>query len=428
MRDLVLSGMALIAATYGLARFGYGLFLPQFTEEFAMVPAVSGAIQAGSFLSYCLAAAIAARVDAGPRAFVALAGGTAAAGSLGVALAPHAAVLAPGVVLAGAGAGFATPGLVTLIERHLVGARRESAQTVVNSGTGAGLVAAAALSLLAIGHWRIAWAVIAVTAAVAALATLRADAVAAGAGSSAGGGSLIRSGPPASSGSPVSSGPPAGPGAASGPGRSAGDAAPSSRAGLRALMAPLVIPVVAALLAGASSAAIWTFGRSVMADARPDQPLYSLLAWMVLGVLGMVGAIAAKLVQAWSLRTAWTLTAAAMAGATVLLGVAPGASWAAHLSMCLFGAGYTALSGVLIVWAGRARPECAAEGTVVLFIALALGQAAGSLLLGALLGVTSEMTTFLVAGGLGLAAIVPTLHRRIRHDDGVSTSMSGSVA
>ena len=35
MRALVISGMILIAATYGLARFGYGLFLPQLTEAFA---------------------------------------------------------------------------------------------------------------------------------------------------------------------------------------------------------------------------------------------------------------------------------------------------------------------------------------------------------------------------------------------------------
>lgn len=44
MRALVVSDMALIAATYGLARFGYGLFLLRFTETFQMGSEVSGFI------------------------------------------------------------------------------------------------------------------------------------------------------------------------------------------------------------------------------------------------------------------------------------------------------------------------------------------------------------------------------------------------
>jgi len=140
VRAMVVSGMALIAATYGLARFGYGLFLPRFTETFQMGSATAGFIQAGSFLSFCLAAVLALRLAARPRLVVMCAGATAALGSMGVAVAPDVVVLAVSVVLAGAGAGFATPGLVTFIERNIAPARQESAQTIVNAGTGAGIV------------------------------------------------------------------------------------------------------------------------------------------------------------------------------------------------------------------------------------------------------------------------------------------------
>ena len=294
MRAMVVSGMALIAATYGLARFGYGLFLPRFTEAFQMGSATAGFIQAGSFLSFCFAAVLALRLAARPRLVVVCAGATAALGSMGVAVAPDVVVLAVSVVLAGAGAGFATPGLVTFIERNMAPARQENAQTIVNAGTGAGIVVAGILMLLTVGQWRLGWVAIAALVAMAAVATLRAD-------------------------------------------RSAGrDRAVGRPSQVRARdLAPLALPIAAAVLAGASSAAIWTFGRSVMAASRTGEETYSILAWMVLGAFGVLGAAAGKIVQVWSLRAAWNLTSLAMAGATIVLGLAPGIPFSAYSSVAL---------------------------------------------------------------------------------------------
>ncbi|KUG62098.1 hypothetical protein AVL61_03220 [Kocuria rosea subsp. polaris] len=368
MRALVVSGTALIAATYGLARFGYGLFLPRFAEAFQIGPVVSGLIQAGSFLSFCLAAVLASRLSARPRLVVVCAGATAALGSAGVAAAPHGGVLAASVVLAGAGGGFATPGLVALVERNLDPARRERAQTFVNAGTGAGIVAAGVLLLLTVGQWRPGWAAIAGLVALATVATLRAD-------------------------------------------RSAHRARRTDPPARTPYAARLLRPVAAAALAGASSAAIWTFGRTVMVDSRAGEETYSVVAWMVLGAFGVLGAAAGRIVQTWTLRTAWNLTTVAMAAATVVLGAAPGAPGAAYVSAAVFGAGYTAVCGVLIVWAARLVPDRAAEGTAVLFIALAVGQAIGSVLLGVLLSSTSPVLAFTVAGVLGVLAVLPAVGR-----------------
>ncbi|TQJ69825.1 putative MFS family arabinose efflux permease [Arthrobacter sp. SLBN-100] len=369
MRALVVSGMALIAATYGLARFGYGLFLPRFTETFQMDSAIAGFIQAGSFLSFCFAAVLASRLAARPSLVVMCAGATAALGSVGVAAAPNVVVLAMSVVLAGAGAGFATPGLVALIERNIAPARQENAQTIVNAGTGAGIVVAGILMLLTMNQWRLGWVAIAALVSIAAVATLRTDQ------------------------------------------SSHRDRAAEPPPRVRARdLAPLARPIAAAALAGASSVAIWTFGRTVMDASRAGEEFYSIVAWMVLGAFGVLGASAAKIVEVWSLRTAWILTSLTMAGATIVLGAVPGAPFAAYISVALFAASYTALCGVLIIWAVRLVPHRAAEGTAALFIALAIGQAVGSATLGVLFTSDSPALAFTVAGILGILAVLPAMN------------------
>lgn len=384
---LIASGVALIAATYGLARFGYGLFMPRFAEAFEMGPVLSGAIQAGSFLSYCVTALLAARLAGQPRLVLLLAGATAALGAAGVAAAPNAGVLAAAVVLAGAGAGFATPGLVTVIESNVEARRQENAQTIVNSGTGAGLVAAGLLLILVAGQWRLGWAAIAAVVVLATAATLRSD----------------RKKKPAA---PVP-----------GPGRKE--------------LALLGRPLAAAGLAGAASAAVWTFGRTVLATGT-EAELYSIGAWMVLGAFGMLGAGAGSIVQNWSLRTAWTVTTALMSGATLLLAAAPGVPAVGYGAAALFGASYIAMSGVLIVWAVRILPGNGSAGTVALFIALAVGQAAGSLGLGALLHPQAPLPAFGLAAAVGILAILPAWRggsaspQSIENDRAASTAGTAS--
>ncbi|MBD8504959.1 YbfB/YjiJ family MFS transporter [Hoyosella sp. G463] len=366
MRALVISGMALIAATYGLARFGFGLFLPRFTDAFQIGPSVSGLIQSGSFLSFCLAAVMAARIAARPRLVVACAGTTATLGSMGIASAPSAIILAPSTILAGAGAGFATPGLVALVERNIPRQRRDSAGTIVNAGTGAGIVAAGILLLLTSSQWRLGWLAIAALASLATIATLRSDRAA--------------DEPPD----------------------------PPQRA---SILAPLRLALVAAGLAGASSAAIWTFGRTVMVDSRTEGETYSIIAWMVLGAFGVLGAIAGRLAHAMSLRAAWMLTASAMAASAIVLAAAPAAPLASYASVAVFGATYTAVCGLLIVWASRVVPGHAAQGTAALFIALATAQAFGAALIGVILGSTSPLVAFGIAAAVGFLAVLPATRR-----------------
>ncbi len=116
---VTVSGLGVIACTYGLARYAYGLFLPVFREQFALSGALSGAIATGGYASYCGAAVAAHRLlgRGHARGAAGLAGVLAALSCTAIAVAPSAGVLAAGVFVAGTGAGLASPAMVASSRR-----------------------------------------------------------------------------------------------------------------------------------------------------------------------------------------------------------------------------------------------------------------------------------------------------------------------
>src|SRR5690554_5516252 len=121
---LAAAGIALIAVSYGLARFAYGLFVPAFRETFDLDATAAGAIAAGSYVAYCVGVIIAttATPRVGARLVAVGAGSLATAGTAMIALAPDALILAVGVVVAGASTGVASPPLAHAIVRTVEGA------------------------------------------------------------------------------------------------------------------------------------------------------------------------------------------------------------------------------------------------------------------------------------------------------------------
>ena len=103
-----------------------------------------------------------------------LAGAVAAAGCVAVAAAPTVAVLGVALLVAGTGAGLASPALVALVDRAVTAPARPRAQTVVNAGTGAGVLLAGPLALALAGHWRVAWLCFAALTVAATVVTVRA--------------------------------------------------------------------------------------------------------------------------------------------------------------------------------------------------------------------------------------------------------------
>jgi hypothetical protein len=89
---LVAPGLAMIAITYGLARFAYGLFLPEMRESLDLSESILGLIGAGSYVGYCFAVfgALMFTSRAGPRFMAVAAGVVAVVGMATVAGAPTA--------------------------------------------------------------------------------------------------------------------------------------------------------------------------------------------------------------------------------------------------------------------------------------------------------------------------------------------------
>ncbi|UWX97761.1 MFS transporter [Arthrobacter zhaoxinii] len=363
------AAVTLIAATYGLARLGYGLFLPAFSASFELTPAVGGLLSSGASVIYCVSAGLGfIYAPRKPRLMTILAGSTAALGSAGIAAAPSTGLFAAAVLLAGMGAGFASPALVELVQRNTKPIHAAKRQSVVNSGTGFGVVAAGLLALMLGSSWRLAWGLIAVIAVAGTLGVLRSD--------------VSRR--------------------HSIEGADSDDAGRRERSGSQprglelGVLTALKWPLAAAFLYGVGCAAVWVYGRTLLEDSGGMPVALSAGAWIALGAGGAAAVLTAPWLALHSIRFTWPVTVLATAAATEAMALAPGSTALAFAAAALFGLAYTAATSVLIIWA-TATASSSAAGTSALFISLILGQAAGAALTGGLIEASGFGLAFAVA-------------------------------
>jgi predicted MFS family arabinose efflux permease len=360
---LVVAGTALIACCYGFARFAYGLFAPVFTETFGLNRTLTGVIGAGSYLGYCAAivASLLLTDRIGARKVAVAAGVVATVGISIVAAAPSAWWLAVGVLVAGCSTGIASPPLAAAVAQYVPAPKADRAQTVVNGGTGIGVLVSAPIALLLFDQWRAAW--ISYALICVAVTTLVLVAV------------------PAST-------------------RHYTPAAVEQR------WRPGTFGLVcASLLMGLGSAAVWTFGRDLITTVGGADATQSTLMWVVLGASGIAGALAGDVVQRIGLAKAWVAASVTMASATVLLAAAPADLWATIASATLFGAAYIASTGLVLLWSARLYPDSTSFGVGLAFFTIAAGQAVGAPLVGALIDHFGALQAFVAMAVAGLLAI-----------------------
>ncbi|MCQ1950830.1 MFS transporter [Arthrobacter sp. zg-Y859] len=403
------AAVTLIAATYGLARLGYGLFLPAFSASFELTPAVGGLLSSGASVIYCVSAGLGfAYAPRHPRLMTILAGSTAALGSAGIAAAPSTGFFTAAVLLAGMGAGFASPALVELVQRNTKPFHAAKRQSVVNSGTGFGVVAAGLLALLLGPAWRLAWVLIAVIAVAGMIGVLLGDA------SRNRGNAGLQNDAEGANGND--------------------DAGQRQRGGSqqRGLgLAALKWPLAAAFIYGIGCAAVWVYGRTLLEDQGGMPVALSAGAWIALGVGGAAAVLTAPWLARHSIRLTWPVTVLATAAATAGMALAPGSTGISFAAAALFGLAYTAATSVLIIWA-TATASSSAAGTSALFISLILGQAAGAALTGALIEASGFGLTFAVAAaacGISAAgAIARTQNQHTSEDGGLRVARSDAAS
>lgn len=394
---LAASGLVLIAVAYGLARFAYGLFVPAFRAEFDLDPGIVGMIGSASYVAYCLAIYPAMMLTPrwGSRTMAITTGVLATAGTALVGLAPHAAVLAVGVVLAGMSTGLASPPLAHAVSARVAEPRRDRVQTVINAGTGLGVAVSGPVALVTLAHWRSAWLIF---AAVALLATLWA----------------ARSVPHARR---VSCPGEVGQGASrSSEARSSearqGTERPGTGERLRSLLPDPLLPDGAlrlhatAVLMGAATAAVWVFGQDILTGSGGQSQFTATVAWSGLGLCGLLGAAVGDIAHRVGMRVAWGGSAALIALATAVIGLLPGQVGLTAVASGAFGAVYIAMSGLILISAAATYYEQPAAGVGVAFLMLALGQSIGGSLVGGLLEGLGAAPAFTAAAGVALISAV----------------------
>lgn len=362
MVRLAAAGAALIAVTYGLARFALGLFVPEFRAAFDLSATGIGWVMAASFGGYLVALAGAGRLVArwGARAVAVGSGAAAAIGVLGVAAAPGPVVLAAAAAVGGASTGLASPSLATAVERQLAAAERSATQTIVNAGTSLGLIVAVPAALLAAATWRAAWAAFLVPVLAATFAASRAV------------------------------------------------ASHDARIGRLRATGRLGWPLATtAVLLGLASAVFWGFGRELLETGSGLSPAVSRTAWVAVGLGGLAGAAAGGLADRRGLRFALIASWATFVVAHAALAFGPAHVLAALASAAAFGAAYMALTGLLIVWSVAVRPGDPGSAVAAVFLLLAAGQIVGSPLAGSLADGFGLPAAFGAAAVLGALAVLP---------------------
>jgi predicted MFS family arabinose efflux permease len=396
---LVPPGLALIAVTYGLARFAYGLFLPDMREAFDLPSALLGTIGALSYVGYCAAIVVSLAFTSltGPRLMAVGAGAVAVVGMAAVAAAPAAWVLALGVLVAGSSTGLASPPMGEAVARSIRDGLQDRANALINSGTSAGVALSGPAALILAGQWRIAWAVFALVG----LAVLVWNAVV-----------MPREAVAArverEDGEPNEDG-------------SGTRLSFSYLVGAR--VRPRSVPLFAVALGlGFASAAYWTFSRELVVQAGGLDQTGSTLFWTVIGISGLAGGAAGDLARRFGIAIVLRGALLAMSASMALLAIFPGMLPVAYASAALFGSTYILLTGVVLIWSVSIFREIPSAGLGAGFLLIAIGQMVGSPVAGILAGATSLAAAFVSF------AVVALLTACVRpHPEDTDASAPGTV-
>ncbi|MCJ1962447.1 MFS transporter [Novosphingobium mangrovi (ex Hu et al. 2023)] len=363
-------GFGLIAICYGLARFAFGLFLPQIDADLGLGSSLAGIISGGSFAGYCIAILVSAALTQrfGARAVATLAALVAGIGMAGIALAPNPILLAVSVLVAGASTGLASPPMAAAVVAAVREERQDATNTTINAGTSVGVAVSGPIALAMAGQWRLAFGAFAVLAFALGVSAA----------------SLLPQTPTQSRW-------------------------PRTLPRFDRAMLHLI---AATFLTGAASTALWSFGSQLVAQRLTWGAAASAALWSVIGAGGIVGAMAGKLVARSGLENVHTTFLAVMALSIFAVGSELVPAPVALAGGGLFGAAYVTLTGVYLIWGVRLLPDRPATGLTIAFLMLAVGQTAGAPLFGWLLAALgSNASTAVFAGIAILAASLGKFHR-----------------
>jgi MFS transporter, DHA1 family, inner membrane transport protein len=376
-------GSGIIAITYGLARFVFGLFLPEIRNDLGLGATGAGIIGALPFISFVAGILIgpAACQRLGTRRAGGLAAGLAAAGLLAIANAHAVVMLGWGVAVCGISTGLSSPVMAEAVHRAVPPAVRGRVNAVHNAGTSIGVAMAMPAMVWLLGAWRAAYSVFAVLAAVGALAALVYL-----------------------------------------PGRAYPRRAPENNdpppAITRAQWWAIARLSALAGSMGLVSSIYWVFAPDLVVRAGSLSGQDTGWMWLTIGLVGLAGGGAGDLLDRLGEGRTHALALALMALSLVLIALAPDMLGFALVSAATFGASYIILTGFYLVQGVRIMDERPAVGPVLPLLATTVAQAAGSSLAGWVIDSGGYTAAFAGYAAFGLAVAVATRGFAHKSSDG----------
>ncbi|MDY7114885.1 MFS transporter [Halomonas sp. SSL-5] len=362
-------GAGLIAISYGLARFAFGLFVPPIRDELGLSSYVIGIIGSLPLISFLLATAVAPLVTRvlGARYAAILSGGFGVAGLMLISRATGPMMLASGVFACGICTGLMMPALTAAMQAVVRRSLHGRVSSVMNAGTSIGVIVAVPTVLFMVGAWRIAYlsfAVLAVLGVIAAWLLLP---------------SVTRIVP-----SDAADPPPL-------------NELPWSR---------LIRLTLFAFVMGFVSAAYWIFAPDLVVTLGGLPATATAWLWLAVGVAGLGGAVVADLADRNNPPITQALMLMMLSASLALLAASPDQPLLTAFSALVFGLAYMSLTGLYLMTGIRLLPGRLSVGPVLPFMAVSLGQATGSPVVGALVQGFGYADAFAMFAALGILVAV----------------------
>jgi predicted MFS family arabinose efflux permease len=366
----------MIAVTFGLARYGYGLLLPEMQSDLGLSPGAAGLIGSAAYLSYLIATLGVVWVMSrlAPQVVIGLAAALAAAGMTVIAAAGNPPTLAIGVLVSGTAAGLAFPPYADLVAQRVSERRRDLAWSTISSGTGWGVAIAAPIAIAAGDQWRVAWLVFVALTVGAGIAAVRLS-----------------------------------------PQRRSNQQLRRPQLSWTWFFCPKSRPLlVSAVLIGTGSAVWWAFSVEALREAgiaaTPARVVYA-----VCGAAGVLASVSGAGFTRFGLRAGYLASCALLAGSLALVGIAAHHLVAAVCAAILFGVFYNTVIAAQGIWSSRVFADHPAAGIAAVNTALTVGTLTGPSIAGAAIttfGFPATLIGAALAVGTALAFCPPSRARR----------------